>query len=186
MASSARDRQPQCPLLAQSRHGLVHRKCLLLTQSGLSQTRSRCYALALLYVVPGAAMRDGNLSALLVALRQRGRSRCVRSRANACDGSVMSHRRHADSAEEMVGDSQADCAERDESGCPAGSYQSCRISYVWRHPDHCTTARRRCEPLTPRMLPKYGGLIVTPHAAASVHRSLVVALAARVRFQQVS
>jgi hypothetical protein len=57
MASSARDRQPQCPLLAQSRHGLVHRKCLLLTQSGLSQTRSRCYALALLYVVPGAAMR---------------------------------------------------------------------------------------------------------------------------------
>jgi ABC transporter substrate binding protein len=97
----------------------------------------------------------------------------------------MSHRRHADSAEEMVGDSQADCAERDESGCPAGSYQSCRISYVWRHPDHCTTARRRCEPLTPRMLPKYGGLIVTPHAAASVHRSLVVALAARYKLPAV-
>jgi putative ABC transport system substrate-binding protein len=35
------------------------------------------------------------------------------------------------------------------------------------------------------MLPKYGGLIVTPHAAASVHRSLVVALAARYKLPAV-
>jgi putative ABC transport system substrate-binding protein len=92
---------------------------------------------------------------------------------------------------EMAGASQADRAGHDASRCPSRSRRSFRDRSVRRHPECSAITPGGGEPVNLRNTDEIeravaafarsgnGGLIVTPSASASLHRDLIIMLAAR-------
>src|SRR6516164_6109200 len=79
----------------------------------------------------------------------------------------------------MAGAAQRDCASHGASGSPSRLGHSRWTRGVWGNPDRGAFARERA--ITVFAASSNGGLIITGSTAATTHRELIIALAARHR-----